>query len=438
PGNHPGQAALSFTTPLRRGGGEGLSPPLESTAPHGARKHLGNRSRWELRPRQLLIVDEASMVATSDLDRIATLAEAAGAKVVLVGDHHQLGAVGAGGAFALLAESPHAQSLAELWRFRHRWEAGATRQLREGDPAAIDTYAEHDRIHDGPHELMLDRAYTAWAADINAGRSALLLAADRATVTALNTRAHDERVRAGHVQPGGIPLADDTTCGRGDIIVTRRNDRRLTTADGGHIRNGALWEITGVREDGGLDVTSTEHRGKPAETVRLPADYVRDHVELGYAATVHRAQGTTVDHGHVLATAAMTRQTLYVAMTRGRETNYAYVAIDGLDTTCADPTSPEVPTGRQVLHKVLATDGSELSATATMRGRQNEATSLRRLLPIRETLMASFGLDPDDAPTLAQINALLAARAAAMRSPGPAPSTPGPDHRAGRSRGIQR
>lgn len=376
---------------------------------------------WKLRPGQLLIVDEASMVATADLDRIATHAETAGAKVVLVGDHHQLGAVGAGGAFALLADTPHVQTLTGLWRFRHRWEAEATRALRAGKATAIDLYAEHGRIHDGPAELMAEAAYTAWAADLAAGNSTLLLAADRATVTALNTRAHDDRVAAGHVAPDGIPLADDTTGGRGDIVVTRRNDRRLHTPDGSYVRNGALWQITDFHADGALDVipAGTAARTGPAAcaSLRLPADYVRAHVELGYAATVHRAQGMTVDHGHVLATAAMTRQTLYVAMTRGRQANHAYVAVDGIDPTCPDPTTPQVPTGRQVLQQVLDTDGAELSATATLRRRQIDATSLRRLLPIRETLTGAAEVDgPETARALTEVQALITARSAAIRA----------------------
>lgn len=362
---------------------------------------------------QLLIVDEAAMVATAELDRILTHAIQAGAKVVLVGDHHQLGAVGAGGAFALLAETPDAQALAGLWRFRHRWEAEATRALREGNPDAIDAYTTHGRIHDGPIELMLDQAYRAWATDVADGRTALLLAADRTTVTALNTRAHDDRVAAGLVAPDGITLADDATGGRGDIVVTRRNDRRVPTTDGGYVRNGALWTITDVQPDGALEVASNAPTGG---SVRLPADYVREHVELGYAATIHRAQGTTVDHAHLLATTAMTRQTLYVAMTRGRETNHAYIAVDGIDT-CPDPTAPQVSTGRQILAKVLTTDGAELSATATLRQRQNEATSLRRLHPIRATLAAAIaGLDPDDARSLTEIQALITARTAAIGS----------------------
>jgi conjugative relaxase-like TrwC/TraI family protein len=399
-----------------------------------AKEHTDQR--WGLQQGQLVIVDEASMVATTELDRILSHAQRAGAKVVLVGDHHQLGAIGAGGAFGLLAESEHAQTLTGLWRFQHRWEAEATRGLRTGNTGALDAYEHNGRLHDGPGELMCECAYTAWAADIASGRTALLLAADRATVTALNTRAHDDRVTAGHAMDDGIVLADDTTAGRGDIVVTRRNDRRLTSDGTNYVRNGALWRITDVHPDGSLDVSAIESAGDGV--VQLPATYVRDHVELGYASTVHRAQGMTVDHGHVLATASMTRQTFYVAMTRGRHSNHAYVAVDGIDPTCPDPTSPQVPTRRQILAKVLGTDGAELSATATLRVRQSEATSLRRLLPIRTTLTAGAAHDPETTRSLSEVQALIFARSAALRSELDEQPYRSPSARNTRREGIQR
>ena len=377
--------------------------------------------RWTLRAGQLLVVDEASMASTGDLDALAGQAAAAGAKLVLVGDHHQLGAVGAGGAFALLADQPAAVHLDALWRFEHRWEAEATRGLRSGRAGVLDAYAEHDRLHGGPGELMANAAYTAWAADVAAGHASVLLATDRATVTALNQRAHDDRVDAGLVHLDAITLADDTTAGVGDIVVTRRNDRRIPAPDG-HVRNGALWQITAACPDGAIDVRPLPGPGAEGDTsttVHLPAEYVHAHVELGYATTVHRAQGMTVDRGHVLVQEGMTRQQLYVAMTRGRTTNHAYVALDGVDPTCPQPRdSKSDPTARQILEKVLATDGAELSATTTLRHRQDDATSPRRLLPIRDTLtVAAEAGDGESGRAAEEIRQLLRLRAARARRP---------------------
>jgi ATP-dependent exoDNAse (exonuclease V) alpha subunit len=372
------------------------------------------RERWALSAGQLLMVDEASMVTTEHLDRLVLQARGAGAKVLLVGDDQQLGAVGAGGAFGLLAESPHTQVLSGLWRFQHRWEANATRALRKGEPSTLDAYDTHGRILDGPGELMLDAAYRAWTTDLDEGRSALLLAADRATVTALNLRAHDARVQAGLAHDDGLGLADDTNAGRGDIVVTRRNARVLTYGSGReHVRNGALWTINNVHADGCIDVTpvGAERSGN----VRLPADYVREHVELGYASTVHRAQGMTVDRCHVIATGTMNRQSFYVAMTRGRDANHVYVALDSPDNHCDKPAATINPTGREILRDVLATDAAERSATATMRQRLDDSTSLKRLLPIRE-LLSKAAHDPAVVDAIGQIDEVLRRRGQEARN----------------------
>jgi len=361
---------------------------------------LAEQAQWALRPGQLVIVDEASMAGTAALDELVRQGGDAGAKVLLVGDHHQLSPVEAGGAFRLLAESGKPATLSALWRFRHRWEAGATRLLRAGNPQALDRYAEQGRLHDGPAEAMLDAAYAAWRDDQATGCTALLIAHDTATVAALNMRAHDDRVLAGEVDPDGVRLAGGTTVGRGDWVVTRHNDRRLRPPGDGHVRNGALWQVTAAHHDGSLDVVALPRPGRTqpaadARPLRLPAAYVAEHVELGYASTVHRAQGMTVEHCHVLVHPGMTRQALYVALSRGRASNHAYVTTDGIDPSCPQPPAEagDAPTGRQILEAVLATDGAELSATATLRHRQDAATSLATLVPIRSTLAAAAATD---------------------------------------------
>jgi conjugative relaxase-like TrwC/TraI family protein len=356
------------------------------------------QARWTLRAGQLLIVDEASMASTATLDELVRQAGERGAKVLLVGDHHQLDAVDAGGAFRLLSETGNPATLTALWRFRHRWEAAATRLLRAGHPAALDAYENHGRLHDGPAEAMLDAAYTAWRDDQARGRSSLLIAPDTQTVTALNTRAHDDQVLAGHVHPGGVRLGDGTSIGPGDRIVTRHNDRRLRLPSGGHVRNGALWQVSATHDDGSLSVAPL-HRTGAAESsngspLRLPPEYVAEHVELGYASTIHRAQGMTVEHSRVLVHPGMTRQALYVALTRGRTSNHAYVAVDDIDPACPHPPDTGgVHSGRQILETVLATDGAELSATQTLRQRQDAAASLATLVPIRDTLTAAAARD---------------------------------------------
>ena len=355
-------------------------------------------ARWTLRPGQLLIVDEASLAGTLTLDTLRTQTEAAGAKLLLVGDHKQLTAVEAGGAFGLLAERGTASELRSLWRFQHRWEADATRRLRHGDPDVLQTYSEHDRIRSGTAETVLEEAFTGWQASEQAGLSAILVAADSATVDALNNRAHTDRITEGTVAPNGIILHSDcrgTQICVGDQILTRRNSRRLQLPDGGHVRNGSLWTVTAVRQDGSLDITAAGRGGTPetAMTVTLPADYVQQHVELGYATTAHRAQGVTVDVSHTVVSSAMSREALYVAMTRGRHANLAYVATDSMDPACDElPDTEAVRSARQVLEQVLARSSGELSATQTIEERAKEADSPSRLVPISQTLTADANL----------------------------------------------
>ncbi len=336
----------------------------------------------KLRGGQLVIVDEASLAGTLELDHVATQAAAVGAKVLLVGDHHQLAAVSAGGAFGLLARDTRAAELTLLWRFRNRWEADASRALRRGHPRGLDEYAARGRFQEGPTEAMVEEAFRAWRRAASGGANALLVAADNATVTALNARAQADLIAVGSVSGiGGVALHDESTAHVGDRIVTRRNDRRLTTAASSWVRNGDLWRVAEVHADGSV----TAHRLGRSEATRLPAGYVRDHVELGYATTVHRAQGMTADMAFALVRPGMSREALYVALTRGRTANYGYIATDLPDANHHDPSAPE-RTGRQVLEAVLRHTAAEPSATETMRTRYDQATSLATLVPIYQTL----------------------------------------------------
>ena len=348
------------------------------------------QQRWTMRPGQLVVVDEASLAGTRTLDALTAQATAAGSKVLLVGDHAQLSAVDAGGAFNLLAERGRPVVLTSLWRFAHRWEAHATRALRSGNAGVLSTYAEHDRITAGAAEAMCEAAYTAWQNDTEQGIPAILLAADAQTVNALNTRAHNDRVTDGIVAPAGVTTTDGSVIGVGDRVVTRSNNRRLRLA-GGYVRNGDLWTVTAIGADASMTIARPTRAGNEAGGARvvLPPDYAAANVDLGYATTTHRAQGITVDHAHVLAAPGMVRENLYVAMTRGRLENHVYVAVDDVDPACDYlPDTHATPDGRDVLTAILATSGAELSATQTIAARQNAAASLKRLEPIRQTILA--------------------------------------------------
>lgn len=350
-------------------------------------------ARWSMRPGQLVIVDEAALAGTFTLDTLVTQAGRADAKVLLVGDHGQLSAIDAGGAFALLADRTRPGRLTSLWRFSHPWEAAASLGLRAGDASVLDEYVDRDRVHAGAAEAMLEDAYSAWADDLEDGIDSILIAPDARTVAALNARAHRDRVADGLVAAMGVASAAGEQLGVGDRIVTRRNERTLRPLGAGrhaYVRNGDLWTITQTHADGSLTATRTRSAiGTGRTSVVLPAQYVAQDVDLGYASTTHRAQGITVDHAHVLAHPGMARENLYVAMTRGRHANLVYVALDAVDPDCDDlPDAPTNSTGRDVLAAIIATPSAEQSAITQIAADQNTAGSLHRLEPIRRTLLA--------------------------------------------------
>lgn len=340
--------------------------------------------RWRLRPGQLVIVDEASLAGTLALDTIATAAGEAGAKLLLVGDWAQLSAVEAGGAFGMLVrDRDDVPELTGVRRFIADWEREASTRLRRGDEAVIDEYTDRGRITGGEHDAMLDAAYTAWAADTAIGKASLLIAGDNHTVRALNERARADRVASGDVAPDGVQLHDGTSAGAGDHVVTRHNDRTLSTGRG-WVKNGDRWTVLTRHDGGGLGV----RRASGGPTITLPAEYVAEHVELGYATTAHRAQGATVDTAHAIVTGpSMTREVLYVALTRGRHANHAYVATDHAADAC-EPAGPDDPTPSavEVLTAVMRNRGAQLSAHETMRADQEHRSSIKVLAAEYDTI----------------------------------------------------
>ncbi|WP_188893451.1 MobF family relaxase [Microlunatus endophyticus] len=349
--------------------------------------------RWDLRAGELVIVDEASLAGTMLLDQLTTHAADLGAKVLLAGDPAQLAAVDAGGAFGLLVRDRNntddegAPELADIRRFKNEWEKGASLRLRRGDTEVIDLYDEQGRIVGGDHDTMLDAAYHAWQNDIAAGRSSILIAETSDTVTALNQRARADRILAGQVAVEGVALHDGTAAGAGDTIVTRNNDRRLTTGKG-WVKNGDTWTVVDAHTDGSLTVQRPGARGRRGRVV-LPADYVAEHVELGYAITAHRAQGATVDTAHlVVHSSSMTREAFYVAMTRGRLANVAYVATDEahLEEHQHTPGYEDEVTARTILYGVLQHEGAEKSAHETIEAEQEKWSSIGQLAAEYETI----------------------------------------------------
>ncbi|HEV2071909.1 MAG TPA: MobF family relaxase [Acidimicrobiales bacterium] len=328
----------------------------------------------------VVVVDEAGMLASADLARVVALAEQAEAKVVLVGDHAQLGAVEAGGLFRLLA-GEGAVELNGVRRFDQEWERAASLQLRDRNPNVVAMYEEQGRIVGGDRAVMVAEALDRWSYARAAGESVVVCAADHATVDAIAARARAARVAAGEVEPDGVS-AGTAVVGVGDEIVTTRNDRRLATTRGGWVRNGDRWRVLSRRADNSLVVDDLAGRGRTL----LPGEYVAEEVALAYAVTIHKAQGLTVDRAVLLVDEHTTAEGLYVGMTRGRRSNVALAVTDELDLD-------HPPVGRTC-------SASEVVAGAMSRTASEQAA----LQVLREALSASESL-ATLAPRLANVNA---------------------------------
>lgn len=209
------------------------------------------------------------------------------------------------------------------------------------------------------------------------------------TVTELNRRARADLVLQGCVDASHeVPLHDDTSVSPGDVVVTRRNDRRLRSGRG-WVRNGDRWEVTGIRADGAVTIRRPGRRW--GGRVVIPPEYVAEHLELGYAVTAHRAQGSTVDTAHALVDPSTTREHLYVALTRGRSSNIAYVATDRPDEahTTRNPAVAPNATARSVFAGVLRHVGAERSAHDTITAEQQAWGSIAQLAAEYETIAAA-------------------------------------------------
>jgi len=319
----------------------------------------------QIGPDTLVILDEAGMAGTVELARAAQWITERGAVLRLVGDDAQLSAVGAGGVLRDIAETAGALTLSAVVRFTDPAEGAASLALRAGQRAAIGFYIDNDRVHVGDPATGVDAAYHAWTIDRQGGLDALMLAPTRAVAAELNARARADRLARGN--PDGttgdaeVRLSGGSAASAGDTVVTRRNNRRLALSTSDWVKNGDRFTVRAVLPGGAVTVQHHHTR----RVLTLPADYASQHLALGYASTVHAAQGATADTCHTVATGAEDRQLLYVAMTRGRAGNHLYLATagDGDEHSVLTPDALLPPTAVDLLTRILDRDGAQLSAT---------------------------------------------------------------------------
>lgn len=300
-------AALSGIAAENLEGGSGIQSRTIASL-----EYAWKQGREALSARDVLVIDEAGLVGSRQMDRLLKQAEASGAKVVMIGDPEQLQAIEAGAAFRALAARHGAVEITEVRRQRADWQRQATRELATGKTnEAIDRYAAAGMVHDHASHLDAQVAVAAeWSKfrEDRAGRSQIMLAYTRRDAGDLNALARDHLRAAGKL---GENHQINTERGiksfaEGDRIMFLKNDRSMG------VKNGSLGEIEAIGRNG---ITVRLDRG---ETVAFdPKAYATfDH---GYAATIHKSQGVTVDAAHVLASSHMDRQAANVALTRHRD-----------------------------------------------------------------------------------------------------------------------
>jgi hypothetical protein len=319
------------------------------------------RGREQLTARDVLVLDEAGMVGSRQMQRVLQHAQQAGAKVVLVGDPEQLQAIEAGAAFRALAERHGAAEVSEVRRQREGWQREATRELATGRTgAALERYERAGMVVGHATQAEARTALVqGWLAarQEGPGRSQLMLAATRADAAELNRLAREQLGGAGALGPDHSIATEqgERYVAVGDRIMFLRNERALGASPDGQggtaVKNGTLGTVTGVRGQGKVARLSVRLDSKDAATPAPEVTFaVKDYDALthGYAATIHKAQGVTVEQAHVLASSAMDRHSAYVALTRHREGVRLHWARDelgsreGLDRTLSRQRAKDV------------------------------------------------------------------------------------------------
>ncbi|MDE9364026.1 MobF family relaxase [Luteipulveratus sp. YIM 133132] len=341
--------------------------------------HPGNDPEWmsQVDADTLLIIDEAGMAATTDLASAIAFTESRGGRVCLIGDDQQLASVAAGGVLRAVAAEAGAVTLSELHRFTDPAEAANTLLLREGDTEALGFLLDNGRVRVTGQQEATGAVHTAWKSDLEQGKSALMLAFSNDTVNEMNAKARATLTAAGDVDDTTtVRLASSLPCGAGDVIITRQNDRRLRLSATDFVKNGDRWSVQQVGDDGSV---LARHHGLGA-TMRLPAQYVAAHVDLGYATTFHGAQGQTVDSSYCLVTGTENRQLLYVGLSRGRSQNVVFVPSggDGDEHKSIRPEHVSPQTAVEILEKVIRRDGAQVAARTEQQTQQDPRFLLHR------------------------------------------------------------
>ncbi len=350
-------------------------------------EHQWGHGREQLTSRDVLVIDEAGMVGTRQMERVLSRAADAGAKVVLVGDPQQLQAIEAGAAFRAIHERHGGVEISEVRRQHDGWQQDATRRLATGRTGlAIQAYGERGMVHsaetrEAARSELLDR----WDRDRQArpDDTRIILTHTNDEVRDLNEAARGRMREAGALGDDATVKAErgERRFASGDRIMFLRNERSLG------VKNGTL---------GTIEQASPQRMAVRTDDGRSVAFDTKDysHIDHGYAATIHKAQGMTVDRAHVLATPGMDSHSAYVALSRHRDSVDLHYGRDDF----ADQ-SKLVRTLSRERGKDMASDYEPARDFAERRGitfRERVAEIVRRIVPEKaRSIFANFRPAPE-------------------------------------------
>jgi len=369
--------------------GSGISSRTIASLEHG-----WGRDRDLLTTRNVLVIDEAGMVGTRQLERVLSHAVDAGAKVVLVGDLQQLQAIEAGAAFRSIHERHGGVEIGEVRRQHEDWQRGATRDLATGRTReAIHAYDRHGMLHAAPtREQARGNLIERWDRDRRASpdRSRIILTHTNDEVRALNEAARMRMRDAGDLGEDVRITVErgERSFASGDRVMFLQNERGLG------VKNGTLGTIEEVSPQS-LAVRTDDGRNVAFDL----KDYSK--IDHSYAATIHKAQGMTVDRTHVLATPGMDAHASYVALSRHRdrmELHYGRDDFAGQDRL--------VRTLSRDRAKDMASDYEQIDPArdyAERRGitfRERVAEIVRKIVPGKVRGMFDRAQPSEDAPDL--------------------------------------
>jgi len=284
-----------------------------------SRFYYWDKGEQPLSSKDILVIDEAGMIGSRQMTKILEQAKNSGTKVVLIGDPEQLQAIEAGAAFRAISQRTGYVELMDIRRQNLDWQKEATREFATGQTVqAISRYSEHNHVHEYTTDIDAKKGLISlWnhARIASLETSQIILAYTRKEVAELNQMARDVRRELGELGIDHVvsTVRGETKLASSDRVYFLKNDRQLGVMNG---TLGSVQSIDGKHITIALDKKDASSK-EPSRTVTIHLDQY-NHITHGYAATIHKAQGVTVDRSYILASKYMDRHATYVASTRHR------------------------------------------------------------------------------------------------------------------------